>query len=347
GETRTERVAFTPSEQAYVADFCGLDKRWEDHPETGETVLTCQVVALADCELHGHTGSIVHVPSGAVVNPVDKPANWNQVRGRVLSRRPPIDGQCLSLVTFARGHKQYFHFLAEYLLWVCHYMVHHHQPGTPITILTRPDLAPFQESALAFLRQRYPEMRHETLGETEKVATPGLVWLFRKGRNPYHSFVDQQAIALLRALYIDGYGLAKAAPEKPLLLYASRADAKLRNFTNDAAVRALLDQRGFETHVVGNLDHPTQARLFHAAAVVVCAHGAALTSQIFCRPGTHVIEISAADFVQSTYLWMAKQLSLNHHPVIGGKGDSQQNFEVDIPALTAVLDSLDIKETAP
>jgi capsular polysaccharide biosynthesis protein len=58
-----------------------------------------------------------------------------------------------------------------------------------------------------------------------------------------------------------------------------------------------LEQRGFVRIDAGTFSVQEQIDLFHNAEVVVAPHGAALTNITFCRPGTRVLEMFAANYV--------------------------------------------------
>ena len=120
-------------------------------------------------------------------------------------------------------------------------------------------------------------------------------------------------------------------------LYLARTGAKLRNPTNAGEVDALLARHGFDPFIATDKNHPEQIARFRAARTVVAVHGAGLTNLVFSAPGTRVIEIFPENFVKSPYWWICRQLGLIHIPVIGGPGDYDQNFHVDITALEAAL----------
>ena len=79
---------------------------------------------------------------------------------------------------------------------------------------------------------------------------------------------------------------------------------------------------------------------FTGADEIVAVHGAGLTNLLFCRPGTRVIEIFPENFVKSTYFWLARQLGLEYHYLIGGSGDYDQCFEAGADRLDALLKAL-------
>ena len=99
-----------------------------------------------------------------------------------------------------------------------------------------------------------------------------------------------------------------------------------------------MQSEGFDSFTARNENHAEQIARFRSARIVVSVHGSGLANLLFCRRGTHVIEIFPADFVKSTYWWMARRLSLRYQPVFGGIGDYRQRVRIDIDQVLAALD---------
>lgn len=100
-------------------------------------------------------------------------------------------------------------------------------------------------------------------------------------------------------------------------LYISRSDASYRKVKNDQQVTALLAYFGFKHVVLKGMSVAEQARLFYSADVIVSAHGAGLANLVFCRPGTKVVEIFAAKYVNLCYWLLSSYMELDYHYLFG------------------------------
>lgn len=81
-------------------------------------------------------------------------------------------------------------------------------------------------------------------------------------------------------------------------LYVTRGDQRnTRRYVHERALWPELERRGFERIDPGSHSVQEQIDLFDAAEIVVAPHGAGLTNLVFCRPGTKVVEMFAADYV--------------------------------------------------
>ena len=75
-------------------------------------------------------------------------------------------------------------------------------------------------------------------------------------------------------------------------LYLSRAHAPVRRIANENEISAELRRRDFEVIEPEKLSWRQQVDLFAGATLIVAAHSAALSNIVFCRPGTHIVEIT-------------------------------------------------------
>ena len=162
---------------------------------------------------------------------------------------------------------------------------------------------------------------------------------------PCHSFfagaeVPQWLVEFIRTTF-----KADTTPaDGPKRLYVSRADAKTRGVVNEAEVKTLLSDYGFDTVQLANLSFVEQIRLFSSAEVVVGPHGGGLTNLLFCRPETKVLELFPAFNKSDCYWLLASALKLkysylkNPEEQVGGRGDA--NFRVNLDHLRLALENM-------
>ena len=295
---------------------------------TTRVMLWRQAAILEGCDIAGHTLSILRATDGALVNLKADAPNWNYGKPARLRARQAAEG----LHAVLQGVSSNYHFFGNEILPLMDWLERLHPPGQLLTLVTPAQMPAFARDTLNALCARYPQLRLLPLNPDEKLTGARILWLYSLHSNyEWMPVCRRQADALSSILAPDA--LADAAP----LLFVSRRDARIRQLTNEAELEAQLAARGFTTFVPGRAPLAEQIARFRAADVIVAVHGAALTNLLFCRPGTKVIEIFPANFVKSTYLWLAGQLGLHYHAVIAGEGDYLQNFGVDSAALATLM----------
>lgn len=119
-------------------------------------------------------------------------------------------------------------------------------------------------------------------------------------------------------------------------------------------VVAILAPRGFREFFPGRLSVEAQARRFAAASHVVGVHGAALTNLAFCRPGTRVLEILGADYVNPCYRCLSSAADLDYHAVLGQRepeaafdlnlSDASRDIRIDPGKVERILAETDFLE---
>lgn len=94
----------------------------------------------------------------------------------------------------------------------------------------------------------------------------------------------------------------------------------LRKMSDFQRLEELLIQKGFASISPEDLELSQQISLFRNAEIVVGQGGAALTSLLFCQPGTTIIELLPWS-VRNYPFWgnFAKQLNLHHKTVVSRK----------------------------
>lgn len=341
-----DTAVFSDYEKDYLSRYCKMDRVFADNDNSGTTTIDLTILRIPNCEVHGHTGALIKTDRAAILARREKTGDvmgiplWNISKPRILRDQGLVRGACVSMIGFGRGNRHYYHFLIDSFLPLCVYLLDYHPSGEPLTILIRQELAAFQRNAFALLRQRYPFIVYREIGSSEKIAVENLMTIRYMATNRYRTFSNDAAIALMRDLFFAGYDIDPQACRPTELLYIGRREVKRRNIVNEDEIMAALGPLGFRKIEPGGMPHAEQVKLFANARLIVAAHGTALTNVLFCVPGAAVIEISPANYVQSVFFWMVKKMRLGYDYLIGGHGDLQQNFRVDVPTLKRKVEAL-------
>lgn len=124
-------------------------------------------------------------------------------------------------------------------------------------------------------------------------------------------------------------------------LYITRSDSPRRPVQNEAAVRELVQQHGFEVHALSGMPVAEQIGRFAAADIVVATHGAGLTNLIWCEPGTTVIELLPNRHRVPCFQRICQERGLNYQllpcPQPGTERGLTAAMDVPLPALAAAL----------
>ncbi|GAA3926487.1 glycosyltransferase family 61 protein [Hymenobacter algoricola] len=99
-------------------------------------------------------------------------------------------------------------------------------------------------------------------------------------------------------------------------VYISRRDAPGRHVRNEAALEALLQDYGFETHILTPYSQAEKVALFAHARVVISAVGAGLANIVFCPAGAQLIELLPERFMVPDYLELAARLGVRHRYLV-------------------------------
>lgn len=282
-------------------------------------------------------GSILLPHRRATVQMRSAGVNWNTCTIGVR-RHVTVPGR----VFLPLGTVQYFHLLLENGVRLIDLLESGTQTG-PLTIVKPPDRTRAEAAMYEGIARLYGDVGVRHLPRDVLAVPDEVILHFPRGEHwewppVSRALADRLAEAFAAVYGTPTRGSAPAsAPVAGTRLYLSRQGGKLRNVTNAASFEGLLAEHGFQTFHARDDNHPDQIARFAAAETVVAVHGAGLTNLLFCRPGTKVIEIFPENFVKSPYWWLCRQLSLEHVPVVGGPGDYDQNFEVDLDRLRPAL----------
>jgi Glycosyltransferase 61 len=131
-------------------------------------------------------------------------------------------------------------------------------------------------------------------------------------------------------------------------IYIARGDDATRRITNEPQLLRVLEREGFEIVRPEERRFLDQVRLFDEADIVIGAHGSGLSNLVFCRAGTHVIELFSPHYVTVPYWALANQVGLNYSYVMGdgswerarGRGRRiHDDIRIDVAKVEAALDA--------
>jgi hypothetical protein len=308
------------------------DKIKVERASADRTTIMREAAIIADCALLGHVGVPVRAADNALLHrEAGYVQNWNFAKPRRLRSRDMGEG----LVTSLSFTAQYYHFL-ERLLPLIDYLDRHHQSGTPLTVLVAAKAPGFAQSVFKAVQAVYPDVTFTPLHSDERAQVRQYLWLHEAADNAEWMPVTAERAARLGAILRGAYG--QPEPQGGELMFFSRGAVKLRRLLNEPELEAIAARRGFQRFEAKSDDHPEQVRRFGNADVIVAVHGAGLANLLFARPGAVVVELFPGDFVKSTYLWLCNRLGLRHYPVVGSRGNYDQDFRVDSSAFAATLD---------
>ncbi len=339
-ENRSEDAAINVSEslrQAVMLPAMGTDTGDTSGNLAGTATFWSQAAILEGCSITGHTFRILRDSDKALVNLKADAPNWNYGKGKRLKQAQAGP----ELHAFISTEHSYYHFFGNELLPLMSYLERLHDPAIPLKVVIAPKLPAWQRAALDAIAAAWPCISYRELARDEILACSRLLWVFQLHSNYEWMPVTRAAAGRLVNCLAAHFQNAGQWPEPPgPLLFVSRREARIRQMREEPEIEAMLAARGFKTFVPGRATLAQQISAFGAAKVIVCVHGVALTNLLFCQPGTRIIEIFPANFVKSTYLWLATRLGLDYHAVIAGEGDFDQNFSIGAPGKHALADAL-------
>ena len=127
-------------------------------------------------------------------------------------------------------------------------------------------------------------------------------------------------------------------------VFISREKSRGRRITNEAALWAMLEGRGFEKVFMEDLAFPEQVALMQRTRVLVAPHGAGLTNMLFCPEGGHVVEMADAGFPNPNFYNLATGLGLHYwllHAEAGAAAHPlDRDLTVDVAGVEAVLERI-------
>lgn len=204
-----------------------------------------------------------------------------------FSGSKPLDG-----TPFIVSNQRTFNFCRWWLDQVAKYFIfdaarpQHGIAAADMRYVSGEPTEPFQKETLSLLNlAKSTEISTAPLLRGDFFISSGLT--FRGGQNISPQVNGFRSYALGQ---VDKFATAPR-PQTPSRFYVSRAKTSMRRILNEAELDPILERNGFTKVMLEDLSIAHQIELFRRAAVIVSPHGAGLTTIMFCRPGTRILEI--------------------------------------------------------
>ncbi|MET0155150.1 MAG: glycosyltransferase family 61 protein [Rickettsiales bacterium] len=326
--------------EAFGIDFDRDARRYMEfrrEPVPKELGVEFTVTLHRNATLLGHTGTAID--GGAVVAPTAWGAaerNYSKI-ATLKSVKGDPETLYLPMLGVRRGHRQYFHFLAEYMTTLHLFLTRTHRPKRPVVIVTRTDLSAVQEEIYDEIIKAFPETSLLRLSPREKLLCPSMAVPDYSTTGKTGAFFSPEYVAFIDGLLARRYGAIDAAPDKDF--YVSRRDAKLRHLENEGEIESVLRERGFETIVPGEMSLREQFFAFRRARTLVATHGAGLTNLLFVPRGGKIVECASQDFGGCAFMWISAAKGLRHRLAVGGKEGKRQRYSIAVETLLDALDA--------
>jgi capsular polysaccharide biosynthesis protein len=140
------------------------------------------------------------------------------------------------------------------------------------------------------------------------------------------------------------------AVDGPNAIYIARTDASNRVMTNEPALIAMLQERGIQIVVPGNLSVSRQIALFRSARLIIGPHGAGLSNIVFCEPASYVYELVPAHTPNYCFNRLAQGGGLHYWADVFAAASAPDarhgTWQVDIDIVIARLDQIEAEIAA-
>lgn len=335
GETEelveTQAVALSPEEAAFAKHL----------PEPVPDTITRSIalIRLENVTLFGNTGALVDEKREALLRNRGGRgfANYHDFKAMPTSPVKKPAANYFNMVGSFKGHEHFFHFLFDRLPRL-YYLAERFALGRDkVIVLTNAKPPAFQRDIYRFVSEQRPNISFLPVPERERWILP-LLYQLDDFQPIKRTLASEGALAFMRRLVFDGYGIASPKPSRRL--YVTRNDTRKRRIRNEAELMPLLARHGFESVAPGRLPLKEQASLFAGAEAIVGPHGAGMTNILFSPPGARVVEIFPADKVKNTYFLLAKSLEQSYRGVIGSSGNRQEWFTIAARQVEQALEGL-------
>lgn len=147
----------------------------------------------------------------------------------------------------------------------------------------------------------------DTVVQAQHLVVPSVFWSATKDYFIAMPTVPQWFTLFFKNVFLKSIPNIKTSKK----IFISRSKASYRKITNEHELSVYLETKGFSIHHLEELSIFEQTALIHNADVIIGCHGAGFANLIFCKPGTHIIEIDHGP--RSAYGIMAGKLQCNYN----------------------------------
>jgi len=299
------------------------------------------------CRASSKGASLFVFPHGYQFFQRDTGASLYDARSRMFSRdilncpRLPVD-RSVVIIQDACDGDNFAHFLFDWLPRIVYFIQAKVEALAKTLFVLGGTFGAFQQALLAQIILKYGVEPQNFVFPDSRVIfdISGPVYFFSdQTRSPLHPahMAHPNTMQIIRET-IGGITRDKAPHPK---LFISRADARLRRISNEPALIAQLEPRGFQVVRLSEHDVSTQISLLRGAEIVVGAHGMGLTHAVAHDGGLSLVELFHPLICSDAYIWIAKALGFQHRSVFGkDTQDGAGSYEIDWDNLDGQLASL-------
>jgi len=190
----------------------------------------------------------------------------------------------------------------------------------------------------------YEQTLQALIGNRPRIALPGKAIRFRQLY--FSSFRAPGAYSRRQIEWINdklrpALGVAATSGAKRRI-YITREDARVRRVSNETAVMAELEARGFVKQRFSNLSVREQIELMSSAEAIVLPHGAGCANLVFAPEGARVVELMPESSVHPMYGMIAKLRGLRYGRLLCPDRGPDHALDVAIDKLGHALDCLGV-----
>lgn len=127
-------------------------------------------------------------------------------------------------------------------------------------------------------------------------------------------------------------------------IYISRSGR--RRIVNEDALIAMLEKYGIQIIEDQPRTVAEQVSIYRNASFIIGPHGGSFTNILWCRPGTHLVELFSSNYVPDFFLYMSQRLGLHYSAhYFGPESENrfsqlEEDIKVSVPDLERRLEAL-------
>lgn len=231
-----------------------------------------------------------------------------------------------------RFSTEYFHWFSDYLPRLIGVEEYERRTGRKPELLIPDETPQWLQQSLRWVGPSAARWRTWEGGRkhVDTLVTPSLRKTGYDDTCEGWGFVSPTALRWVRERMMDGAKAEHASTER---IYISRADADLRQVTNESAVMSYLSEKGFERYLLSEMTIEEQVKLFASAELVVAPHGAGLINMIY-GDDISVVELFG-DNVHPCYYAIAAGFDFDYRYLLCEQ--VEQSMRVDLEKLDEVV----------